>query len=161
MQALEVIYPHTPRQHCWTHKTRNIVEKVKRDLHRISHARDQQLAVRAYWAFCQKYRKVYTRAVKSLTSEIDELLSFYQVKLSFKEQQGLDTQGFQKAQWFLWRQIRTTNLIERVFREVRKRVKPMGVFNNRNSRERILFPIFFNLYSKGQEVPSLLFTQKT
>ena len=168
LQALEVVYPRTPRQHCWAHKTRNILdkvkkadqEKVKRDLHRISHAKNRHLATRAYWAFCQKYRKVYSSAVKSLASEIDDLLSFYQVKLSLKERQGLDTQGLQKAQGSLWRQIRTTNLIERVFREVKRRVKPMGVFNNRNSMERILFAIFFNLNSKGQEVPSLLFTQK-
>jgi hypothetical protein len=36
----------------------------------------------------------------------------------------------------------------------------MGVFGNRDSMERILFAVFYHLNSKGQEVPSLLFTQK-
>lgn len=168
LRALEVVYPRIPRQHSWAHKTRNVLdkvkkvdhEKVKRDLHRISHAKNRQLATQAYWAFCQKYRKVYPGAVRSLESEIDDLFSFYQVKLSSEERRDLDAQGLQKAQKALWRQLRTTNLIERAFREVRRRVKPMGVFNNRNSMERILFAVFFNLNSKGQEVPSLLFTQK-
>jgi putative transposase len=166
--ALEVVYPRIPRQHCWAHKTRNVLdkvkkadqEKVKKDLHRISYAKNRQLATQAYWAFCQKYRKVYPGAVKSLESEIENLLSFYEVKLSPMERKGRGAQELQKAQEALWRRIRTTNPIERAFREVRRRTRPMGVFVNRNSMERILFAVFFHLNSKGQEVPSLLFTQK-
>jgi len=165
--ALEVVYPRIPRQHCWAHKTRNVLdrvkkvdqEKVKKDLHRISHAKNRQAATQAYWSFCQKYRKVYPGAVKSLESEIDDLLCFYQVKLSPKEKQGLDAQELQKAQKALWKKIRTTNLIERAFKEVKRRTRPMGVFGNRSSMERILYAVFFHLNSKGQEVPSLLFTQ--
>ena len=165
--ALEVVYPRIPRQHCWAHKTRNVLdrvkkvdqEKVKKDLQRISHAKNRQAATQAYWSFCQKYRKVYPGAVKSLESEIDDLLCFYQVKLSPKEKQGLDAQELQKAQKALWKKIRTTNLIERAFKEVKRRTRPMGVFGNRSSMERILYAVFFHLNSKGQEVPSLLFTQ--
>ncbi len=167
-QALEVVYPRIPRQHCWAHKTRNVLdkvkkgdlEKVKKDLHRIPYAKSRQLATQAYWAFCQKYRKVYPGAVKSLESEIEDLLSFYQVKLSPMERRGQGVQELQKAQEALWRRIRTTNPIERAFREVRRRTRPMGVFVNRNSMERILFAVFFHLNSKGQEVPSFLFTQR-
>jgi len=168
LQALEVVYPRIPRQHCWAHKTRNVLdkvkevdqEKVKKDLHRISYAKNRQLATQAYWVFCRKYRKLYPGAVKSLESEIENLLSFYQVKLSPMERKGLGAQELQKTQEALWRRIRTTNPIERAFREVRRRTRPMGVFVNRNSMERILFAVFFHLNSKGQEVPSLLFTQK-
>jgi transposase-like protein len=165
--ALEVVYPRIPRQHCWAHKTRNVLdkvrqmdqEKVKKDLQRISHAKNRQAATQAYWSFCQKYRKAYPGAVKSLESEIDDLLSFYQVKLSTKERQGLGAKDLQRAQMALWRKIRTTNLIERAFREVKRRTRPMGVFVNRASMERILYAVFFHYNSKGQEVPSFLFTQ--
>jgi putative transposase len=81
------------------------------------------------------------------------------VKLSAKERQGLNVQELQKAQKALWRKIRTTNLIERAFREVKRRTRTMGVFGNRNSMERILYAVFFHLNFKGQEIPSLLFTQ--
>jgi transposase-like protein len=168
LNALEVVYPRIARQHCWAHKTRNILDKVKRgdqekvkkDLHRISHGKNRQLATQAYWSFCQKYRKVYPEAVKSLESEIDDLLSFYQVKLSSEERKGRDAKELLRAQETLWRKIRTTNLIERAFREVKRRTRPMGVFGNRNSMERILYAVFFYLNSKGQEIPSFLFTQK-
>lgn len=165
--ALEVVYPRIGRQHCWAHKTRNVLdkvkkadwEKVKRDLHRISYAKNRQAATQAYWSFCQKYRKAYPGAVKSLESEIDDLLSFYQVKLSAKERHGLSAKEVQKAQMILWKKIRTTNLIERAFKEVKRRTRPMGVFGNRSSIERILYAVFFHYNSKGQEVPSFLFTQ--
>ena len=166
--ALEVVYPRIVRQHCWAHKTRNVLnkvnkadqEKVKKDLNRISHGKNRQAATQAYWSFCQKYRKAYPGAVKSLESEIDDLLCFYQVKLSAKERQGVDAQELQRAQMSLWRKIRTTNLIERAFREVKRRTRPMGVFGNKDSMERILYAVFFHLNSKGLEVPSLLFTQR-
>jgi transposase-like protein len=87
------------------------------------------------------------------------LLSFYQVKLSSEERQGLGAKDLQRAQMALWRKIRTTNLIERAFREVKRRTRPMGVFGNRESMERILYAVFFHYNSKGQEIPSLLFTQ--
>jgi putative transposase len=164
--ALEVVYPRIPRQHCWAHKTRNVLdkvkkadwEKVKKDLQRISHGKNRQAATQAYWSFCQKYRKAYPGAVKSLESEIDDLLSFYQVKLSAKEKRGLDAKEIQQAQMMLWKKIRTTNLIERAFREVKRRTRPMGVFGNRGSMERILYAVFFYYNSKGKELPSFLFT---
>jgi len=132
--ALEVVYPRIVRQHCWAHKTRNVLdkvkktdrEKVKKDLHRISHAKNRQAATQAYWSLCQKYRKVYPGAVKSLESEIEDLLSFYQVKLCPKERQGLNAKEIQRAQMVLWKKIRTTNLIERAFKEVKRRTRPMG-----------------------------------
>src|SRR5512135_33355 len=163
--ALEVVYPRIARQHCWAHKMRNVLdkvkkgdwEKVKKDLHRISHGKNRRAATQAYWSFCQKYRKVYPGAVRSLESEIEHLLSFYQVKLSAKERQNLDAQEIQKVQMALWKKIRTTNLIERAFKEVKRRTRPMGVFGNRNSMERILYAVFFHYNSRGQEIPSLLF----
>jgi transposase-like protein len=166
--ALEVVYPRIPRQHCWAHKTRNVLdkvkkadwEKVKKDLQRISHGKNRQAATQAYWSFCQKYRRAYPGAVKSLGSEIEDLLSFYQVKLSAKERQGLNARELQRAQMALWRKIRTTNLIERAFREVKRRTRPMGVFVNRDSMERILYAVFFHYNSKGQEIPSFLFTHR-
>jgi transposase-like protein len=38
--------------------------------------------------------------------------------------------------------VRTTNAIERRFREVRHRTRPMGTFQDRTSMEHILFAVF-------------------
>ena len=47
----------------------------------------------------------------------------------------------------LWKKLRTTNVIERVFVEVRRRTRPMVCFVNVDSVDRIIYSIFhrFNL----------------
>ena len=40
--------------------------------------------------------------------------------------------------------VRTTNAIERRFREVRRRTRPMGTFQDRTSMDRILFAVFIH-----------------
>ena len=40
------------------------------------------------------------------------------------------------------KQVRTTNAIERRFREVRRRTRPIGTFQDRISMDRILFAVF-------------------
>ena len=47
-----------------------------------------------------------------------------------------------------------TNAIERRFREVRRRTRPMGVFQDRTSMDRILFAVFTHKNST-QGVPTL------
>ena len=50
--------------------------------------------------------------------------------------------------------MRTTNAIGRRFREVRRRTRPMGVFSDRTSMDRILFAVFTHENST-QGVPTL------
>ena len=170
LAALEIVYARIPRQHCWAHKARNVLEKVpkrqrasvKRELNRISHAHTRQEATHCFWSFSQKYRKLYPRAVASLEKHIDDLLVFFQVKVPLEELRGLTPEQKQEAQMKLWKQLRTTNLIERAFREVRRRTRAMGVFNNIQSMERILFAVFYHLNHSNDEdenKPLFEFTQ--
>ena len=55
-----------------------------------------------------------------------------------------------------WNKVRTTNAIERAFREVRRRIRPMGVCSNKDSLERILFAVFDNLNNQCQDIPLFL-----
>jgi transposase-like protein len=55
------------------------------------------------------------------------------------------------------RAVRTTNAVERRFREVRRRTRPMGTFQDKTSMERILFAVFTNENkSRGVSTPFLL-----
>ena len=49
--------------------------------------------------------------------------------------------------------IRTTNFIERSFKEVRRRTRPIGCFNNAESCERIIYAVFIYLNSKWESDP--------
>ena len=51
--------------------------------------------------------------------------------------------------------VRTTNAIERRFREVRRRTRPMGTFQDRTSMDRILFAVFIH-ENKAQGVSTPL-----
>jgi putative transposase len=133
LAALPLVYPNIPVQRCWAHKTRNVLnyvreadqDKVKTDLHKISYASGIRDAQSAIGEFCSKWKLQYPKAVACLLSDEEQLLSFFQVK-------NPD----------LWPQVRTTNAIERRFREVRRRTRPMGVFSDRTSMERILYAVF-------------------
>ena len=55
------------------------------------------------------------------------------------------------------RQVRTTNAIERRSREVRRRTRPMGTFEDKTSMDRILFAIFTHENkSQGVSAPCLV-----
>ncbi|MBM4463419.1 MAG: hypothetical protein FJ012_11530, partial [Chloroflexi bacterium] len=57
-----------------------------------------------------------------------------------------------------WRKIRTTNAIERAFREVRRRTRPMSCFQNPESVDRIIYGITNHLNSTWKEKPIPQFT---
>jgi len=46
------------------------------------------------------------------------------------------------------KRIRTTNVIERAFREVRRRTRPISCFTNQDSVNRIIYAIFNRLNNK-------------
>jgi putative transposase len=150
-QALEIVYPKIVLQRCWAHKSRNVLDKVKKKdqpavkkaLNRISHAANRREATKAYWRFSSRWAKSYPRAVACLKKDFDQLLSFFQIKNSQ-----------------LWSRLRTTNLIERAFREVRRRTRPMGVMAHTQSLQRIVFAVFHHLNENWRQQTSQ-FTHKS
>ena len=131
--ALPFVYPGIPTQRCWAHKTRNILnyirkadqKAVKKDLTAISHARGIKEAQKALNRFARHWGTLYPNALASLKESEEDLLTFFKI-----------------PEPELWPKIRTTNLIERRFRELRRRTRPMGVFSDKTSMERILYAVF-------------------
>jgi transposase-like protein len=58
----------------------------------------------------------------------------------------------------LWRKLRTTNIIERCFVEVRRRTRPMVRFVNVQSVVRIIYSIFQRFNLDGKSHPPRFFT---
>jgi putative transposase len=149
--ALQIVYPKLLLQRCWAHKTRNVLDKVKKKdqaavkkaLNRISHGANHREATEAYWRFASRWRKTYPKAVACLEKDLDQLLSFFQIKNSQ-----------------LWSRLRTTNLIERAFREVRRRTRPMGVMAHIQSLQRIVFAVFHHLNQNWSQ-QTLKFTHRS
>ncbi|TAM83435.1 MAG: hypothetical protein EPN47_04815 [Acidobacteria bacterium] len=138
--ALRTIYPHVPHQRCWVHKTRNILEharkrdrdQVKADAQAIYLAESRQAARAAFRVFRSRWQSSYPAMVKRLERDLPELLVFF---------------SFPRP---LWSKLRTTNVIERCFVEVRRRTRPMVCFVNVASVDRIIFAIFNGMNEKHQ-----------
>lgn len=151
LSALQLVYGQVPVQRCWAHKTRNVLnyvkkkdqEAVKRDLQRISHARNIVEARKEAKRFVKKWRPLYQKAADCLTRDLPELLTFQDIKTSLRPEE-----------------LRTTNAIERRFREVRRRTRPMGTFSDRTSMDRILFSVFTYENLKQKTASPFLLTQK-
>ncbi len=147
--AIQTVYPRAAHQRCWVHKMRNILEKVRKrdydavkvDAQAIYLAKGRRQAEAAARAFCRRWRNEYASVVKQLERDLPELLAFF---------------AFPKH---LWRKLRTTNIIERCFVEVRRRTRPMVCFVNVQSVDRIIYSIFhrFNLEWKNRTLR--VFTQ--
>ena len=58
-----------------------------------------------------------------------------------------------------WKKVRTTNVIERAFREVRRRTRPMSSFTNPASCDRIVFGVISHLNRSWEKNPRREVTQ--
>lgn len=145
LAALSTVYPNVAVQRCWAHKIRNLLDRVKkadqpavkRALHNIMNASNLRTARSHARRFAQRWLVAYPKVVASLRTDLDDLLTCFRYPALKKR----------KA-------VRTTNAIERRFREVRRRTRPIGVFQDRTSMDRILFAVFTH-ENKAQGVPSL------
>lgn len=147
--AIQTVYPRVLHQRCWVHKMRNILEHVrKRDYDEVKggaqaiyRAESRRQAEAAFRRFRQRWQREYGPMVRRLERDLPELLSFF----SFPRH--------------LWKKLRTTNVIERCFVEVRRRTRPMVCFVNVKSVDRIIYSIFQRFTLEWKTRTLKLFTQ--
>jgi transposase-like protein len=152
ISILPEVFPRVPLQRCWAHKMRNILDKVsrkkqqvvKRGLQKIYRAANLREAQSAARCWVRSWAGKYPKAARCLQDDLEDLLTCFH----------FDDPDFRKA-------IRTTNAIERRFREVRRRTRPMGVFSNRTSIERILYAVFMYENIHQGVYPMFVLTQTT
>jgi putative transposase len=123
-KALDEVWPNTPAQRCWVHKTANVLNKLptslqakaKRALHDIWMAETRNGAEATFDAFIETYGRKYEKAVECLTKDRDTLLAFYDFPAEH------------------WKHLRTTNPIESAFATVRHRTtRSKGCLSNKTA----------------------------
>lgn len=134
--AIEDIYPEVARQRCWFHKMQNVAaclrkgdqSKVLSGLRHVYDAPSRQAAEKAYAAWRRRWQDVYPKAVACVHKDLDLLLAVYALPAEHR------------------RMMRTSNGLERRFREVRRRTDSIGIFVDDASIERIIFGLvrYFN-----------------
>jgi putative transposase len=148
-RALDLVYPRAPRQLCWAHKVRNVLDKVlerdqaacRRGLRAIYRAPSRAEARRAFRRWHDRWETAAPAAARCLERDLEHLLTFFDLPAA------------------LWQTFRTTNLIERAFEEVKRRVRPMTLFATPASSDRILFAILTRLNEGWRAHPLQAITQ--
>lgn len=139
--AFEETYPQAKTQRCVVHKLRNVAAKLPRSiqkeclsgLKRVFHAASEAKA-RANWVrWKAKWEKIAPGAVSCVEKDLEVLLSFYR---------------FPKGQWA---GLRTTNRIERAFKEFRRRTRAMDSFPNEECCLRCVYAISKYLDERWEE----------
>jgi putative transposase len=124
LNAIELKFSTSQRQRCIKHKMDNVLgyipesqqAQVEPELKAIFYQESREKADQEVAAFCEKYAQTYPTAIDCLKRDLDACLTFY---------------AFPKNHW---QTIRTTNVIERLFREVKKRTHKMAApFRNEDS----------------------------
>jgi transposase-like protein len=134
--AIDLAWPKMPVQRCAVHKLRNLqrkapkhaLDEVKADYHRIVYAPDEKAARAAYADFVRKWTKLCPAVARSLEEAGEELLTFFR---------------FPSSQWKV---LRTTNVIERLNGEFRRRVKTQASLPTEDAG----LVILFSLVASGQ-----------
>ena len=111
-------------QHCPAHARR----ELRRDYNRIVYAKNGIDARKAYDELVAKWTSLAPAVVRSLEEAGNQLLTFYE---------------FPRA---MWKSIRTTNALENLNREFRRRTKTQASFSSEESAVALLF----GLIASGQ-----------
>ena len=132
LPALEKVFSeefsNAKTQRCQVHVARNVLAKVPRsqkqavadDMRSIFYATSKAKALEFFETFRQRWEKDLPSAVKCLEQSLDSCLTFF----SFPEVE--------------WLSLRTTNIIERLNKEFRRRTKTMEIVAGENACYRLL-----------------------
>lgn len=128
-EAFLEVYPKADVQHCIVHKVRSTFPKIRiqdrtdfiNDLKTIYSALDHDLAKAAFDTVKAKWGKQYPKEIKSWENQLPTLLTFYKYPMLIKDA------------------IYTSNPIERMNKEFRKRLKPMNSLTNIDAAEKIVY----------------------
>ena len=116
-------FPKAKVQRCQVHVAKNVLAKVPKklkqavadDMRSIFYASSKKKALEFFAAFKEKWERELPSAVKCLESSIDSCLTFF----NFPEEE--------------WISLRTTNIIERLNKEFKRRTKPMEIIAGENA----------------------------
>lgn len=109
--ALRDVFPKTREQRCWVHKIANVLDKLPKNqqpkaksaLHEMMNASTKAECERFMATFATDYEAKYPKAVKSLQTEADKLMTHFDLPAEH------------------WKHLRTTNPIESTFATVKLR----------------------------------------
>ncbi len=151
IDALRWVWPMTKTQLCAVHHLRNVGHnirarhvraKVLRQAKTVYTAKNRQQAIDRAKALAKRWEHCEPMAIRRFMRRLDDTLNFM---------------DFPQELWFM---LKSTNHLERYFREWRRRLKSMGALPNPASCDRILFALV-QQYNTQKKLRTLTSIQKS
>jgi len=120
-----------PRRECQAHKLRNILSKlprgvqaeIKKQIHAVFYAKDYETGVQKGRSLIEAYEDRYPRAMECLAKSLDECLTCLKLPEAHR------------------RRVRTTNGLERLIEEARRRTKVQGVLGGEQAGLSLIYAV--------------------
>ena len=145
LNAIALKFPDSRRQRCMLHKLNNVLshvpekqrDTVESEFKAIFYQNNREKADQCAEAFRAKHRAQFPTAIECMARDWEACLTFY---------------DFPEAHW---PRIRTNNVIERMFEEVKKRSKKMAAaFRNENSCLLLFYAVVRSLKFQNVVMPT-------
>ncbi len=115
-------------QRCWTHFIRNAMAKVghrhkdafAKELIAARKSDDIKVCLAEAEGVAQRWEKSYPRAAKQIRAQFEECLAVHHLPREHR------------------RRVYTTNMLERVMKEIKRRTRVVGIFPNEASSDRLI-----------------------
>lgn len=138
LYAMMDLFPSVPWQRCHYHFTKNIVEKapkqyqegLRSELRSLLTSFDLETATKKLQQICEDYRDVAERAVECLERGFVDAMTILNVPESIRKV------------------IRTSNMVERLNRELKRRSSVIGIFPNEMSLQRLIGSVLIDEHNK-------------
>jgi transposase-like protein len=145
INAIENKFSTAKRQRCVKHKMENVLgyipkkqqEQIYPELKAIFYQTNREKAKQTAASFIAKYERIYPTAVDCLRRDLEACLTFYEFPAEH------------------WKFIRTSNVIERLYCEVKKRSHKMAAaFRNENSCLLLFYAVIRSLNFRRISMPN-------
>ncbi|MCG3131659.1 MAG: hypothetical protein FLDDKLPJ_02463 [Phycisphaerae bacterium] len=130
-KALKAVWPKSLPQKCQAHKLRNVLSKLprgvqaelKRQIHAVFYARDYETGLKKGRALIAQYADRYPQAMECLSKSLEECLTCLKLPESHR------------------RRVRTTNTLERLIEEARRRTKVQGALGGEQAGLALIYAV--------------------
>jgi len=130
-KALRAVWPKSLPQKCQAHKLRNVLAKLprgvqaelKRQIHAAFYAQDYETGLKKGRALIEQYADRYPQAMDCVSKSLDECLTCLKLPESHR------------------RRVRTTNSLERLIEEARRRTKVQGVLGGEQAGLALIYAV--------------------
>jgi len=141
-KALRAVWPQSLPQKCQAHKLRNILAKLprgvqaemKRQIHEAFYAKDYEAGLKKGRALIAQYQDRYPQAMECLRKSLAECLTCLKLPEAHR------------------RRVRTTNSLERLIEEARRRTKVQGALGGEQAGLSLIYAVTVDLAKRWRGI---------